>query len=701
MATETSKRDPNYVTTLMGVDMTTGLLPTKVYVDEATHRLMVNAVISGGGASDGAIVDGVSSSIKATVLDLTDTNPLTVAIVDTNGDQIGSFGGGTQYTDAGTPPAHPVGNALLFNNGGAWAAVSAAVPLPVSGTFWQTTQPVSLASVPSHAVTNAGTFAVQATEVDGANVTLGSKADAKSTATDTTSITIMSVLKQISASVQAPPSQAVTNAGTFAVQEADGANTTLGAKADAKNTATDTTAITVMSVLKQISASVQAPPSQAVTNGGTFAVQATLQTQTDTVMVGGVNIKEINAVTPLMGNGTTGTGSLRVTIASDNTAFSVNATLAAETTKVIGVVRNSDGAGNLLTSNSTATAGKFGLDSNILSILGTAPTTAGKLDVKGADGDVFVRQTTAANLNATVVQGTPAAVTAGWPVINGELADTTGTFTNATQTTSVTTSGSLDGYESATISINGTFNTATAVFEGSDDGGTTWYSLQAARTDSATVENGYTGLTNTNRMWTLQLTGLDTVRVRSTAVTSGTVNVRISISSAPTGDASVTSIGSALPTGANVIGALTANQTVNVAQINGVTPLMGVGATGTGAQRVVEANNAGKTLATVSGTAASSGNNTLKAAGTNALKVYAFSLTTTSATSTTCIFQSGAGGTELWRVVLQAPTSVNVGANLAVTPPAYLFATASATLLNLNLSGAQTIHYSVAYYDEA
>ena len=32
------------------------------------------------------------------------------------------------------------------------------------------------------------------------------------------------------------------------------------------------------------------------------------------------NIKNINNVTPLMGNGTTGTGSLRVTIASDNTA---------------------------------------------------------------------------------------------------------------------------------------------------------------------------------------------------------------------------------------------------------------------------------------------------------------------------------------------------------------------------------------------
>jgi hypothetical protein len=37
------------------------------------------------------------------------------------------------------------------------------------------------------------------------------------------------------------------------------------------------------------------------------------------------NVSQINGVTPLMGNGVTGTGSQRVTIASDNTAFSVNA----------------------------------------------------------------------------------------------------------------------------------------------------------------------------------------------------------------------------------------------------------------------------------------------------------------------------------------------------------------------------------------
>jgi len=53
----------------------------------------------------------------------------------------------------------------------------------------------------------------------------------------------------------------------------------------------------------------------------------------------------------------------------------------------------------------------------------------------------------------------------------------------------------------------------------------------------------------------------------------------------------VTAITNALPTGANVIGALTANQSVNAAQINGVTPLMGNGTTGTGSLRVTLASD--------------------------------------------------------------------------------------------------------------
>lgn len=42
-------------------------------------------------------------------------------------------------------------------------------------------------------------------------IPLGEPTDAKSTATDTTSVAVIPLLKQISASVQAPPSQVVTN----------------------------------------------------------------------------------------------------------------------------------------------------------------------------------------------------------------------------------------------------------------------------------------------------------------------------------------------------------------------------------------------------------------------------------------------------------------------------------------------------------
>ncbi len=88
-----------------------------------------------------------------------------------------------------------------------------------------------------------------------------------------------------------------------------------------------------------------------------------------------------------------------------------NATLSAETTKVIGVTRTADGTGNLLTTNSTTYTAKFGLDSNLLGTLGTAFSTAGKVDVKGADGDVFVRQTTGTNLHVVTDSTSTTAVT--------------------------------------------------------------------------------------------------------------------------------------------------------------------------------------------------------------------------------------------------------------------------------------------------
>lgn len=157
-----------------------------------------------------------------------------------------------------------------------------------------------------------------------------------------------------------------------------------------------------------------------------------------------------------------------------------------------------------------------------------------------------------------VGQGPAGALNNGWPIINGEANDSTGTFTNATQTTSVT-NNNLDGYGNSLISINGTYGTASAIFEGSDDGGTTWYTVAAARDDLNVIETGYTSLTNISRSWQINNSGFDSIRVRSTAVASGTINVRISSSSAPNSSGATVGIGIALPTGTNVIGAVAAS----------------------------------------------------------------------------------------------------------------------------------------------
>lgn len=144
---------------------------------------------------------------------------------------------------------------------------------------------------------------------------------------------------------------------TQPISIADGSDTTLGAKADSKSTATDTTAVSAMSVLKQISASVQAPPSQAVTNAGTFAVQATLSAET-TKVIGTVNVAASQ------------------TIAVTNTGtFATQSTLAAETTKVIGTTRIIGNGGATL---DAATSQNVAPPTNGLMVLGefnTTPTT--------------------------------------------------------------------------------------------------------------------------------------------------------------------------------------------------------------------------------------------------------------------------------------------------------------------------------------
>lgn len=108
----------------------------------------------------------------------------------------------------------------------------------------------------------------------------------------------------------------------------------------------------------------------------------------------------------------------------------------------------------------------------------------------------------------------------------------------------------------------------------------------------------------------------------------------------------------------------------------------------------------GKTIKSVSG-GITADTDVIAAVSTKRLKVIAYSLTTVGTTANTVLFKSnGAAGTELWRVLLQAPASVVVGANLATAAPSFLFATVAGEKLTLDVSGSDTVHYSISYFDD-
>lgn len=69
--------------------------------------------------------------VTADVLDLTNSNPQTVAIVDGSGNQITSFGGGTQYTEGDTDATITGTVGMWEDAGNAIVATSASKPLPV------------------------------------------------------------------------------------------------------------------------------------------------------------------------------------------------------------------------------------------------------------------------------------------------------------------------------------------------------------------------------------------------------------------------------------------------------------------------------------------------------------------------------------------------------------------------------------------
>ncbi len=85
------------------------------------------------------------------------------------------------------------------------------------------------------------------------------------------------------------------------------------------------------------------------------------------------------------------------------------------------------------------------------------------------------------------------------------------------------------------------------------------------------------------------------------------------------------------------------------------------------------------------------------------LKVFGIALTTTAQVGIVAKFTNGAGTgpTEYRRYALQAPAQGIAGANIAVSPPAYLFASSSGGTISLVLDSASLVHYTIDYFEES
>jgi hypothetical protein len=270
----------------------------------------------------------------------------------------------------------------------------------------------------------------------------------------------------------------VVGTGTFAVQAAQSGNWNI----------------------VNISGTVSLPTNAAQETGGNLATLAGAVTAS----VVQHNTKQINGVAPSMGNGISGTGVQRVTIASDSTGTSIvtQATAANLNATVVGTgtflvqaaqsgnwnVRNQDGSGNAI--NST---------NNAMNVSLLADATPGSINITAAD----VGTTTTVGLNSqNAYTGSPTANSAA-------------TF-------------AISSVDTVNIQITGSFN-ATLVTDVSFDGGTTFFTrgIHQAGTNYTAASFAGTGGTQGNAAGNMNTAGVTHVRVRATAYTSGTATVLI------------------------------------------------------------------------------------------------------------------------------------------------------------------------------
>jgi len=291
-------------------------------------------IVDGGGEvatiTGGKLDVNATSTLGGQTIPVSGTSEaVAVQIVDTSGNQIASFGGGVQYTEGATDSSI-TGTAIIWEDGGeTLRAVSAAKPLPVladlgsnndvtvtSGDITETNSTDILADT-ANMDTNLGTIAGDTTSLD-------TKVPAQGQALAAASVPVVLTAAQVTTLT---PPVAITGFATSANQQTDGlTDTELRATAvPVSGTVTANLSATDNAVLDAIETATEATQaavegtltvgSHAVTNAGTFATQATLQT--GSAAIGklaantGVDIGDVDVTTlPALVAGTAAIGSV-------------------------------------------------------------------------------------------------------------------------------------------------------------------------------------------------------------------------------------------------------------------------------------------------------------------------------------------------------------------------------------------------------
>lgn len=152
-----------------------------------------------------------------------------------------------------------------------------------------------------------------------------SNANGQATMANSEPVVLASDQSAIPITVASIPSHPVTNAGTFAVQSTNQANSGVDIGDVTINNASGASAVNIQDGGNSITVDGTVAVSgtvtvaaHAVTNAGTFAVQNTAATPAGTNNIGDVDVLTINGVAPAFGSGVRGATVQRVTIATDD-----------------------------------------------------------------------------------------------------------------------------------------------------------------------------------------------------------------------------------------------------------------------------------------------------------------------------------------------------------------------------------------------